>query len=278
MGEITRHLADGAFTLGMPHLGPQGIGEAWLMRRAAHLHWAATARHAGCSPSGLRDATGARAMASFVSARVTGSLDAFCEDDLVDLSLVRPPRPENGWHSRVLLRRLDGDGTAAVELVSRFARRGGPSNRRIEAAQMPDEMRSAPEEALPNAARVLRARARSLRKAAPPAGAPLVSMPVLAEADLNGVGLLYFANFLRFFAAAEGAALAGSWRVPSVSLREVHWYGNADAGDRIDLTCALHVSRGTPDLTSHAFLTARRASDDTLIAACETIRVLGQAA
>ena len=261
------------FPLGMPHLTAQGLSEAWLLRRAAHLHWGAVAARAGCAPAALRDRTGARAMASIVSARISGALDAFCEDMTVRLDMTQPPSPANGWHSRLLLR---GTGTScrpsvSVELVSRFARRGGPSNRQIEAAEMAPDMTAPDAARLPRAAQVMRARSRSMRRAAPEGGSPIARVAVLPEVDLNGVGLLYFASFLRFFAAAESAALPGPWRVPAPCLREIHWYGNADAGDWIELTCELHVSRTTP-ISIHASTCARRASDGVLVACCETTR------
>ena len=123
------------------------------------------------------------------------------------------------------------------------------------------------------AARVTRARGRTLRHLAPgPGESPLLSLPVVAEGDLNGVGLLYFARFLRFFAAAEAEALVGPWPLPPVRRREMFWYGNADAGDRLDIHCDVLVTELAPDPAVMTAVTARRASDGALVAAGEILR------
>ncbi|MEM7709784.1 MAG: hypothetical protein AAF264_03360, partial [Pseudomonadota bacterium] len=77
--------------IGRPHLGPEGLNESWLLRQAADLHLRQVARHVGCPMGALCDETGARAMASFVSARILGPVAAFQEDDLVHFRIVQDP-------------------------------------------------------------------------------------------------------------------------------------------------------------------------------------------
>ena len=139
-----------------------------------------------------------------------------------------------------------------MELVSRFARRDGPSNAGLRAASMPPGLRAAP-----------------LRDAAADVP-PLVSLDI-REDDRNGVGLLYSASFLRFFAAAEAVATA-PMPVPPVRRREVHSYGNADVGDGLDVACDLLVPEVASDPVVVADLTARRRCDGALVATCEVRR------
>ena len=255
--------------IGMPHLGGSGaLSEGWALRRAAHLHWQSIAARTGMPISALRDADGRRALPSIVSAHFTGEPGAFAEDDEALVTQTRPPAPEGGWRSRMLVRRAGGP-TVRIDLASRFARRDGPSNRELGAAAMPPALRPAPADRLPGGARALKARWASLRAAAPDAP-PHVTLPV-ERADLNGVGLLYFASFVRFFAIAEAAA-AAPVPLPPLRSREVHWYGNADAGDALDLSVELRADApgAAPTLTTTT--AARRRSDGALVAVAETRR------
>lgn len=262
------------FRLGLPHLSAHGLSESWLLGQAVERHWNAVAQRAGHPASAIRDLTGMRAFPCIVAARVQGNLGVFAEDADVRLEQARAPEAANGWHSRHVLRDLGGDprDVVTVELVSRFARRGGSSNRDLEAAEMPSWLTPPADEALPLPVRAFRARARAVRGTETPKSAPIASVPVLAEPDLNGAGLLDGTAFLRFFAAAETVALAGPWRVGPVTGREIHLFANADPGDRIDLRCDLRISQATPTASTRAVITAHRGSDGALVAACETVR------
>lgn len=254
--------------LGMPHLNASGLCANWLLRECAHLHWHAIARSGPGHPTGLRDRSGARCLASIVSAVIAGPLDAFHEDASARIVQDEAPAAANGWRSAS---RVTSGGTeVSVEIVSAFARRGGPSNTQLERADMPDHMCSARGVGLRARSRMLRSRSRSFRIASQDGPAPLVSAPVGA-CDLNGVGLLYFANFLRFFAMAEDVALQGPWTLPGVTRREVHWFGNADAGETLEVTAEPAVMRTDPASSINCFSSVRRRSDNALIAACETI-------
>ena len=255
--------------LGMPHLGGGGtLSEGWLMRRAGHLHWQSIAGSTGVPIAALRDAGGHRALPSIVSARLSGAADAFAEDDEALVTQSRPPSAATGWRSRMLVRRTGGP-TVRLDLVSRFARRAGPSNRDLTRAEMPEDMRAAPPDRLPPDARVLRARWAALRAGASDAP-PHVTVPV-GRWHLNGVGLLYFANFVRFFATAEAAATAPV-PLPALRSREVHWYGNADVGDALDLSVETTVTDLGPRPAVTTLSHACRRSDGALVAVCEARR------
>ena len=158
-------------------------------------------------------------------------------------------------------------------MASVFARRDGPSNAALRAADMDAALAPPPmPELMPREARVLRGRARAMREAAgvrPPA--PVLTVRVGAH-DLDGAGLLPPAALLRHFAGAEAAALDGPWTAPPVHRREVHAYGNVDPGDWLDLDCDLLATEVSPEPAVFSSIVARRASDGALVAACETVR------
>lgn len=261
-----------ALRLGMPHLAPDGLDEAWLVGEAAHHHWTAVARACGTWPSDLRDRQGARAYPAIVSWVMTGSPLAFAEDDIACIRHDVAPNAAGGWRS--VLRVEGGAGAnARVEMASVFARREGPSNAALGRADMDAALRPPPlAELMPREARILRARARAMREAAsrrPPA--PVLTVRIGAH-ELDGAGLLPPAALLRHFAAAEAAAIEGPWIAPPVHRREVHAYANVDPGDWLDLDCDLLATEVSPEPAVLSSIAARRASDGRLVAACETVR------
>lgn len=261
-----------AVRLGMPHLGPEGLREAWLLSEAAHHHWLGVARACGTRPAGLRDREGGRVYPAVVSWVHTAGPQPFAEDDVARLRHDVPPRPEGGWRSVLRVEGASGAG-ATVEMTSVLARREGPSNAALAAADMPAQLAPPPvAELMPREARVLRDRARAMRAAAGArASAPTLTLRVGAH-DMDGAGLLPPAAILRYFAEAEAAALAGPWSAPPVHRREVHAYANVDPGDWIDLDCDLLATEVSPEPAVLSSITARRASDGALVAACETVR------
>ncbi len=261
-----------AVRLGMPHLDPDGLSEGWLLSEAVHHHWLGVAAACGTRPGALRDIGGARVHPAIVSWVHTGSPVRFEEDEVARLRREVAPTAAGGWRS--VLRAEGGAGAGArLEIASVLARREGPSNASLAAAEM-DAALSPPAlpEMMPRAARILRARARAMREAAGarPA-APILTVRIGAH-ELDGLGLLPPAALLRHFAAAEAAALGGPWSAPPVHRREVHAYANLDPGDWLDLDCDMLATEVSPEPAVFSSIAARRASDGMLIAACETVR------
>ena len=183
-----------------------------------------------------------------------------------------PPRAEGGWRS--VLRVEGGTGAGArIEMASVFARREGPSNAALVAADM-DAAHAPPPmpELMPREARILRARARAMREAAGLRPSSCVLTVRVEAHDLDGAGLLPPAALLRHLSTAEAAALDGPWRAPPVHRREVHAYANVDPGDRLHLDCDLLATEVSPEPAVFSSIAARRASDGALVAACETVR------
>jgi probable biosynthetic protein (TIGR04098 family) len=119
----------------------------------------------------------------------------------------------------------------------------------------------------------------------PPGVRPLISpslvttIPINPDRDLNGVGLLYFANYVAFLNAAERAALHRSDAFPPAALerratvrRRIGFYGNARGSDALVVEVDVFPLGGVRLLVNHR---VRRQSDDRLIAIASAERRLG---
>jgi probable biosynthetic protein (TIGR04098 family) len=204
-----------------------------------------------------------------VSCAVSGRLDAFGEDDVVEFRRTVWPSPDSGWRSETVLVSETG-AFATVELLTVFARRDGASNTRLLRAEVADDMAPRVDAPTCRRANVLRAVARSERAAAEAVEAPPhLSIPIGCESHTNGVGLMYFATFLAAFGTAEQICLAAPER-PVLRTRETHFYGNIDVGDMLDVICSpasCHPDR-LPVIAIDS--QARRRSDGRLIASCRS--------
>lgn len=266
--------------LGMPHLSAHGLCENWLLRACAHRHWHMIAGPRAGLPTLLRDRHEARVFASFVSVVVDGNLAAFGEDDVVEFRTPLEPTARSGWRSVHEIARERPNGPTCrlrVELVSVFAKRGGPKNIELIAADMAPDFEpdlQPVRRARHDRSATLKRRSRTLRRAARrlAEGVPRASAPIVEASDFNGVGLLYFANYLRFVSLVERTRLDGPWTLPTVCRRELHYYGNADDGDTLDLHCDAHVVSVDPNPCVETFSAIARRSDGAVIAACETRR------
>lgn len=258
--------------LGMPHMNARGVSLNWLLRDCCHRHWWALARLLDCEPSNIRDESGTRAMASVVSAVISGRPSDFSEDDLVGIRQITAPHPTNGWRSETLLV-SDRDAFLSVELVTTFAKRTGPSNRNLAPADMPESLHvggAAPEA---RRARLLRAMANAARAAAvADERPPHLSFVVCPEAHMNGVGLMYFANYIDCFAQSERNVLPPLAQDMPLISREAHYFGNIDAEDFFDVHSEVGVTLlgASPRIETNS--SARRRSDGTVIAVCKSVR------
>jgi len=255
--------------LGMPQLSNGGLSLNWLLRDCGHRHWLAIAEETQTPPGKLRDRSGARAMASVVACAVNGEAHHFHEDDLVTVTVAAAPKAATGWRGEYAL--TNGSGAwIVVELLTVFARRSGQSNRDLEPADMPPAMM--PDRESPAARRTgtMRSTGRALRALladdAPP---PHLSFPINREFHYNGVGLVYFANFADFFSAAEANVVPPAFCV-SPKRREIHFFGNLDAGDRLDVVADASVHSVAPRPSVVVRTAARRRSDRYVVAVCET--------
>jgi probable biosynthetic protein (TIGR04098 family) len=234
--------APATLRLGMPHLDHAGLDARWLLREACDRHW-----------------------------RALGDLAAMREDDRAALALSVAPSRENGWRSVTTLAAESGAQVTA-ELLTAFVRRADASNASLRKAEMPPALTALRDYPAGTRTRRLRARGRAAREAAEAEKAPVFyTHRVLSAVDFNGVGLLYFANFPALFAAAEHAATAPMSARFAAARREIHYFGNADCGDALDVSARLRATGIAPEPELVIDSAARRASDGRVIATCETV-------
>ncbi len=274
----SHHIEPRPFRLGMPHLNADGLSPAWLMREAGHIHWLAIAEELGAPPPKWVDAQGRRCFASVVTATLSGSLQLFQEDTICRFRVVVPPTAETSWLSQIDLESADGQ-RVCVEIMTLFAALEGSSNvSLVKSAMSDDPPRSSTD---PNAmrARNLQSLAKlELKRAGAQEVPPQLSFRISKSDHLNGVGLVYFAQFQTFFAHAEENAIPAMPDTYGLVARRVHYYGNLDPGDSLDLVT--EVSTNVENLPAWliAFSSARRRSDGKVIATCESSYRVGGAA
>jgi probable biosynthetic protein (TIGR04098 family) len=258
--------------LGMPHLRADGLNLNWLLRECCHAHWWEIGDWAGCAPSELVDAAGRRVLASVVACEVRGDLHRFREDQTVSFRMPVRPSPRNGWRSRSVLSSEAGD-SVAVDLVTAFAARAGASNRQLVASEFGGADLPAAGTADTRYADGLRAQGRSDRRAAEADDSPPhASFPVGREVDMNGVGLVYFANFVDFFARTESLVLHPAGPRLALAARRINYFGNIDCGDVLDVVGDVEIRDLAPCAEALVRSYARRRSDGRVIAVCESVR------
>src|SRR5262245_50250151 len=288
------HRSRSRLHLGMPHTISGALSEIALLAHLQDLQWTELGRLAGCPASRQVDADGREVYASIYFVDVDGPPDAGLrayrpDDDLEILStlgrfgqtmleaehVLVPPDPVSVPPPSGVRVRLS-NVLGALGAGPDHLRIATPVNGRIDAFPAPPTQ--------PKSYRL--AREAEFRGAffEPPAGAPplwspshATTIPINPDRDLNGVGLLYFANYVAFLDAAERAALEESG-MPATSLdgrvtvrRRIGFYGNARASDAL----AVEVDGFRLDagrlLVSHR---VRRMSDGRLIAIASAERRL----
>ncbi|MFN8542855.1 MAG: LnmK family bifunctional acyltransferase/decarboxylase [Candidatus Binatia bacterium] len=287
------HRARTPLVLGMPHTGLGGLSEVALLSHANHLRWTQFGAVTGRPASRQHDAEGRDVYASVYFVDLGGlpaaGLGAYQSDDELEvvstlgrfgrsmldgehylypagtlpaeLPAVLPPAP-----SVRLSNVLVGVGTGPNDLKVTT-----PSNAHVDAVPpLPEE---------PDSYTLIKtARAHGRFFDPPPDATPLwagareVRCPINPDRDLNGVGLLYFCNYVAFMDFAERVALEDAGGFPPESLdarvttrRRIGFYGNATAHDTLAVDVEAHVLGRQPTrlLVTHR---VRRASDERLIA------------
>ncbi len=143
----------------------------------------------------------------------------------------------------------------------------------------------------PDSYRTVRAALTQGRFATPDAeGEPLwpdayrLRVPINPDRDLNGVGLLYFANYVAFLDAAERRALEDRAGMAPAALdgrvtlrRRIAYYGNAEPTDQLDIDVEAVRLAGPVAGRLLVHHRVRRASDGRLIAVATAERQLRDA-
>lgn len=259
------------FMIGMPHMDGQGLSLSWLLREAAHLHWWSVADYVGRPPNGIKDVYGNPALPGIVAVAVSGRADAFAQDDVVELKLAQRPSPLNGWRSMTELRSTTG-AVLSVELVTAFATRGGTSNHSLEPARMAPEFLA--ERGTMTARRtdqIRRMGAIARREAEADMVPPNLSVRISSHLHFNGFGLACFAGAHDLFVTAEESSIKSFPQAPCVESRRIHFYGNVDTGDIVDIDTRsegrLVEGKSCLVMTSYA----RRRADGLVVAVCESV-------
>ena len=287
--------------LGMPHTQAGGLSEVALLAHAGDLRWRDVGAATGVPASLQRDAEGRPIYASFYFVDVdhfpARGLGAFGPDDRVEIvsTLVRFGRSMlDGEHvvyeAGVLPAELPATLPAAprVRLSNVFVCEGtGPDDLRITApanSRIEDVPASATE---PDSYRLIKEARREGRFFAPAPdaaalwpGARTIVYPINPDRDVNGVGLVYFANYVAFMDFAERRALEESGAYAAAELdgrttlrRRIGFYGNARRHDTLEVDVEASAPRGTRDrlLLHHRI---RRSADGRLIAVSSVEKIL----
>jgi len=287
--------------LGMPHTQAGGLSEVALLAHAGDLRWRDVGAATGVPASLQLDAEGRPIYASFYFVDVdhfpARGLGAFGPDDRVEIvsTLVRFGRSMlDGEHALyeagVLPAELPATLPAAprVRLSNVFVCEGtGPDDLRITApanSRIEDVPASATE---PDSYRLIKEARREGRFFAPAPdvaalwpGARTIIYPINPDRDVNGVGLVYFANYVAFMDFAERRALEESGAYAPAELdgrttlrRRIGFYGNARRHDTLEVEVEASAPRGARHrlLLHHRI---RRSADGRLIAVSSAEKIL----
>jgi len=279
--------------LGMPHTQAGGLNESALLAYAGDLRWRDLCAATGVAASEQRDAEGHRVYASFYYVEIGGfppsGLAAFGPDDRLEVvsTLTRYGRSMlDGLH------RLYPAGTLPdplpdplpdapwVRLSNVFVREArGPEDLRVTTPVTGNLDAVPPSPTEPDSYRAIRkARAHGSFEDAPVGATPLwegahrVAYRIDPDRDINGVGLVYFANYVAFTDVAERRALEEAGGLSPTALdgrrtlrRRLGFYGNAERHDELLVDVQAVRLPDAPDrlLLHHQ---VRRRTDDRLIA------------
>jgi probable biosynthetic protein (TIGR04098 family) len=252
--------------LGMPHLGRNNLSESALFKAIGNDRWKLI-QEAGAVPSAaIRDDVGARLYATFFFVELNFSRDvplsAFRENDVLrfvsDLS----------HYSKVYLdgrHTLEHNSALSIRTSNVFIyQEGGPSKLSLAVPVNLDYSRI-PELAAPPDSLDLCRQAKARGNFLDPepgdvllfAGEREFVYQIDCDRDLNGAGLVYFANVISFLDLAERQVLGGMADPMPVCLldgrstyhRRIGYFGNARSTDRLHilLKAMMRIVERDPD-------------------------------
>ncbi len=292
------HRSRSTLHLGMPHTISRALSEVALLAHLQDVQWTDLGRLTGCPASRLVDAQGREVYASIYFVDVDGPPDvglrAFKPDDeLAVLSTLGRFGPTMLEADHLLV--PPDDLAAAPPDTLPAGLRVRLSNVLVALGSGPDDLlistpANAPLDAIPTLPTQPESY-RQIREAkvqgtfvAPPAGvaslvsAEPVTIPINPDRDLNGVGLLYFANYVAFLDAAERVALQRAEAFAPAALdgrstvrRRIGFYGNARGSDTLVIEVDVFPLGGPRLLVNHR---VHRQSDGRRIAIASAERRL----
>jgi probable biosynthetic protein (TIGR04098 family) len=272
------------FDLGMPHLGRNNLSESELLKVMGHHRWKLV-QDAGGVPSALiHDDAGERLYATFffidLSLPPTRPLSAYGENETLDFQATLCHHGKTYLDGRYV---LVGDDSFSIRSSNVFIyQEQGPSKLSVSFPANVDFSRIPEIPALPESVNLCReAKIRRTFLGVPPDGVPVFEgstefvYEINADRDLNGAGLLYFANYICVLDVAERKVLRSLSDPPPESMldarstyrRLMGYFGNAQATDRLHVTMsanmrALASGGGAPLLDLGFDYAIRRSSDE----------------
>ncbi len=256
------------FRLGMPHMSAKGACRGWLLREACHIHWNRIAGQIGAFPTEFRDRSGARVLPSVVGCTVRGDARKFAEDDLCRFRLFELPTAANGWRSELALMSAKG-AMLRTEIITAFMRRKGSSNRDLTDADLEEQFQPSRDTSDASRSDLIRRLGHADRLIARADGEmPFRAVPIDRDIHINGVGLVSFADIHDLIAQCERGVLPVHAKALPMQDRRVHFFGNLDSGDRLEINSRTESEESTSAI-ARSF--ARRASDGEVIATAESI-------
>jgi len=274
-------------TLGQPHTSHRSFSEHLLLKYAGHFQWQAISAAAGVPLSTLRTIRGDEVYPSFyyIEERIPESapLESFRLDDAVRFVIALRSYKNVAMEGRLVfdrpepltdLRRVEAalaPGAADPELpFIRFANifitpEKGNSRLRVAPPAQTDfgRLPLLPNEENPY--HLTRAASESgslglLDEGWQEAGSYEHRYAIDVDRDTNGVGLVYFANYVAFMDTAERLALdAVALRAPERSLRHrrIAYYGNVDVADTLVIRVTVLRNEAAPQLLGFRYAIVR---------------------
>jgi probable biosynthetic protein (TIGR04098 family) len=249
--------------LGMPHTRMHAVSEVALLAHCGDLRWHHMAQVAGLAATRQRDGEGRPVYASFYYLEVAGfpdeGLGAFGPDDVLEFVSLLGRFGRSMMDGDVLIYPYGALPDPLPEVLPE-APRIRLSNVLVALGSGADDLKiatpaNADVERIPGLAeepdsyRVIKRARQEGRFWDAPAdaerlweGARTAEYAINADRDVNGVGLLYFANFVVFMDHAERALLPATGAFSDDELdrritvrRRIGYYGNARTSDRIEV-------------------------------------------
>ncbi|TWC59911.1 putative biosynthetic protein (TIGR04099 family) [Pseudomonas sp. SJZ080] len=227
----------------MPNLAYTGLSENWLLKECGHQHWLALAQLHNRPLPDFVDEQGRIAYAAFTAVKLWNlKLETIIENRSFQINT----RIGRGGHARHYSEhevRLGDRIVGHVGLLSTFVSRHVPGdNRSVSKACLSGT--PAPVSEPPTVLNELHADNRRIRSGDWHShhgidrhsieGARVFDFTPCPDIDFNGADLLYFANFQAVVERAEWALL-GLRRPGHIRQRELHFYGNLNISDSLQI-------------------------------------------
>lgn len=265
-GEVVGATAQRAYEINMPQMALGGLSESWLFKEMGDLHWSLLTSALGVRSRDIADQGGERLYATFTRIRYRASepLADFRENDELSATAAMTRFGAGMFFSSVQLK--SDVRTGEFEIMSSFAKFGeSRTNTSLTKGQpaIPDGfvVPSLPE--MPEFA----VRYREKRATEPAPAIFETDYEILAQHDINGVGLLYFAAYPTISDICLMRHLGpGAAMVWSPIARDVCYFANSGAEDK--LIYRLHVDE-TMGSDRRCVGTISRASDGKRMALVE---------